>query len=92
MFDKKLKNYLKNWVASVDPPPQGRDQLLSAARKQSHAMGEKQSPKIFKLLRVEFDELFLLRHQNPDLLSSSSRYNLFVIEFGFDPRMSMIIS
>jgi hypothetical protein len=92
MNDLKLSNYLKNWIASIEPPPNGKERLISAALENGQSKAKKHHSKLFRCINVEFDEIFHLRNQNVDLLTSSHRYNLFLIEFGFDPRSSIIFS
>ena len=92
MFDIKLRNYLKNWAAFIDPPSRGKDRLLLAAMRQSKSMQIKKRSILFLLFRIEFDERCLVWQQNSDFVFSTSRYNRFVIDFGFDPRMSMTFS
>ena len=69
LLDVQLGNYLKNWSASIDPPPFGKQQLLSAARNQSSQIQQKSFFSF--LVHPEIGEHFGKRNLTPDFEFSS---------------------
>jgi len=92
IFDLKLKNYLKNWIASAPIPAMGKEHLLSNANRNPRPVSLKRRAMFSNLLFLVFYKHFLLRNQKEDIIYSANRYNLNATLFGFDPRLSMHFS
>ena len=92
IFDLKLKNLLKNWVASAPLPVMRKEHLLAAANSNPSPPRHKKQVVFSNLLLLIFDEHFLLRNQKEDVIFSAQRYNRNATLFGFDPRLSMHFS
>jgi len=92
IFDRKLKNYLRNWIDSAPMPTTGKERLLSTASRNPKPLIHKKRALLSNFLFLVFDEHFLLRNQKEDMIFSAHRYNRSATLFGFDPHLSMHFS
>jgi len=92
IFDRKLKNYLKNWIDSAPMPTTGKERLLSTASRNPKPLIHKKRALLSNFLFLVFDDHFLLMNQNDDIIYSARRYNQSAALYGFHPRLTMHFS
>jgi hypothetical protein len=90
VFDIKLRNLFKNWTASIDLPPFGKEGLLSAAMRQSSSAHVKKRSIFSFLIPSGFGERFVVWNQFPDVVISLNRYHQPFLDSGFNIGSSMI--
>jgi hypothetical protein len=89
MLDATLRNCLKNWTTSIDPPPFGKEYLLSAAMHQSRSVKVNKTFIFPRFILSELGAAFVRWNQSPEVEFSSNRHHQSFLDFGFNFGSSM---